>query len=126
VNPNAGRGMFSSVRCAAEWGGWKRGLTHWAIVLGDQPHLRVATLKAVIEFAGLNRGKICQPSREGRARHPVLLPRAVFKKLRDSKHETLKDFLQAFAEEVRLVELDDAGLDLDIDRLEDYERAREF
>src|SRR5262245_31955866 len=39
LNPAPGRGMFSSIRCAAEWSGWRDGLTHWVIVLGDQPHL---------------------------------------------------------------------------------------
>jgi len=126
TNCDTSRGMFSSIRCAAEWGGWKRGLTHWAIVLGDQPHLREATLKAVIDFAKLNPEKICQPGREGRARHPVLLPRAVFTELRGSNHKTLKEFLQVFADDVRLIELDDAGLEVDIDRPADYERARKM
>jgi molybdenum cofactor cytidylyltransferase len=126
TNCDTSRGMFSSIRCAAEWGGWKRGLTHWAIVLGDQPHLRAATLKAVIDFAKRHPGKICQPSREGHARHPVMLPRAVFKKLRGSGHETLKEFLQLVADDVRLIELDDTGLDVDIDRPEDYEKARKM
>src|SRR5258706_9157205 len=39
VNPDPGRGMFSSIQCAAEWNGWNANITHWAIVLGDQPHL---------------------------------------------------------------------------------------
>jgi molybdenum cofactor cytidylyltransferase len=126
TNCDTSRGMFSSIRCAAEWDGWKRGLTHWAIVLGDQPHLRAATLKALIDFAKRHPGKICQPSREGHGRHPVLLPRAVFNKLRGSEHETLKEFLQLVADDVRLVELDDTGLDVDIDRPADYERARKM
>src|SRR5437016_11413147 len=40
--------MFSSIRCASSWGGWMAGLTHWAITLGDQPHLRLETLQAVV------------------------------------------------------------------------------
>src|SRR5688572_25114694 len=43
-NPDPDRGMFSSVRCAAEWGNWKPTVTHWTISLGDQPHLRKTTL----------------------------------------------------------------------------------
>ena len=39
-NPAPDRGMFSSVQCAAQWAGWQQGLTHWAIVLGDQPLVR--------------------------------------------------------------------------------------
>src|SRR6476646_9047156 len=39
--PNAApeQGMFSSIRAAAAWSGWTPELTHWAIVLGDQPHV---------------------------------------------------------------------------------------
>src|SRR5689334_21433753 len=39
INPEATRGMFSSIQCAAQWRGWNVNITHWAIVLGDQPHL---------------------------------------------------------------------------------------
>src|SRR6266403_85663 len=39
VNNAPERGMFSSILCAAQWTGWRADLTHWAIVLGDQPHI---------------------------------------------------------------------------------------
>src|SRR5438105_331727 len=42
-NPEPERGMFSSIQCAARWAGWKTTLTHWTIVLGDQPHLLSGT-----------------------------------------------------------------------------------
>src|SRR4051794_14728153 len=74
VNFQPERGMFSSIQCASTWEGWRADLTHFAIVLGDQPHLSQATLSAVIEFAMKNPVNICQPSREGRPRHPVILP----------------------------------------------------
>src|SRR5436309_4018491 len=45
LNPTPERGMFSSVQCAARWSGWKAGLTHWAIVLGDQPQISRETLR---------------------------------------------------------------------------------
>src|SRR5437016_1251765 len=40
INEAPQRGMFSSIQCAARWRGWKSELTHWAIALGDQPHVR--------------------------------------------------------------------------------------
>ena len=49
-NPEPARGMFSSILCAASWNGWEAGLTDWVIVLGDQPHLQPATLRALLEF----------------------------------------------------------------------------
>jgi hypothetical protein len=52
-----------------------------------------------------------------------LLPKAIFKKLGDSNDATLKGFLEHACEEVRLVELDDPGLDLDLDYPADYQKA---
>jgi molybdenum cofactor cytidylyltransferase len=120
-NPAPERGMFSSVQCAARWAGWKTSLTHWAIVLGDQPHLRLETLRAVLKCNASQPAKVCQPARGGRRRHPVLLPKPVFAQLAASTAANLKDFL--LAREMALCELDDPGLDLDMDRPEDYEKA---
>src|SRR5205823_9731144 len=71
VNPTPERGMFSSIQCAARWGGWNAELTHWTIALGDQPHLRPDTLRALLHFAGAQSNQVCQPSPRGRPRHPV-------------------------------------------------------
>jgi molybdenum cofactor cytidylyltransferase len=124
INPNSGRGMFSSVQAAARWPGWNAALTHWAFALGDQPHLANATLHTVSEFAAQHLDKICQPSRNGRPRHPVFLPRRIFDTLANSTHITLKEFLAAHATEILLAEVNDPGLDLDLDTPSDYEEAR--
>jgi molybdenum cofactor cytidylyltransferase len=122
-NPDPARGMFSSIQCAAGWSGWRPGLTHWAIVLGDQPHLQPATLQALLDFAAAHPQNICQPGHAGRARHPVILSAAAFNRLASSPAPTLKDFLQPLSAEIKLVELPDAGLDLDLDHPADYELA---
>jgi len=123
INPVPERGMFSSIQCAARWPGWQAALTHWAIVLGDQPHLRRQTLRRVLDFTAAQPDRVCQPARQGRGRHPVLLSKAVFQQVAATTAATLKEFLAAEAAEVALCELDDPGLDLDIDRPEDYEKA---
>jgi molybdenum cofactor cytidylyltransferase len=122
-NPSPERGMFSSIQCAANWPGWDSRLTHWAIVLGDQPHLQQETLGALLDFAAQHPASVCQPGRGGRARHPILVPRHVFERLKDSGAETLKQFLQGLTVERALSELEDPGLDFDIDQPADYERA---
>jgi molybdenum cofactor cytidylyltransferase len=124
TNPTPEGGMISSIRCAARWPGWRPELRRWAIVLGDQPHVRLTTLRDVLELSAAHPGKICQPARGGRPRHPVLLPAVAFRQLADWPGEHLKQFLQA--SEVVLRESDDAGLDLDIDHPADYERARQL
>lgn len=122
LNPAPDRGMFSSIQCAAQWRGWLADLTHRAIVLGDQPHLRISTLRQLLEFACQHPDKVCQPARAGKPRHPVVLPRTIFEQLAESPAGNLKEFLQH--QNVMVFESDDAGLDLDIDRPEDYERAK--
>jgi molybdenum cofactor cytidylyltransferase len=120
-NPEPDEGMFSSIQCAARWPGWQKDLTHWAIVLGDQPHLRLETLSRLLEFAGSHKECVCQPCRAGSRRHPVMLPKAIFQQLNQSPASTLKQFLLPCT--VEACEAGDPGLDLDIDRPEDYEAA---
>lgn len=121
VNPQAESGMFSSVRSAASWEGWnKDAITHFVVALGDQPHLGLGTLKAIVNFAAENADYICQPARNGRPRHPVIMPKAVFLGLPEAKEANLKDFLCARESQRKTFESDDAALDLDIDTPEDY------
>jgi molybdenum cofactor cytidylyltransferase len=122
-NPAPERGMFSSIQCAAAWPGWDPALSHWIITLGDQPHLRETTLQSLLQFGATNPGKICHPLRNGRGRHPVLLPRQAFAALRDSTAPDLKQFLGSRMEELAGFGTDDPGLDLDMDTPADYERA---
>jgi molybdenum cofactor cytidylyltransferase len=126
VNPRPELGMFSSVQSAASWGGWKEALTHFAVTLGDQPHVGIDTLRHVMDYARENPEYICQPARKGRGRHPVVLPRDIFRKIANSDQPNLKSFLQNRQSERRMFEMDDAALDLDIDTPEDYERALQF
>lgn len=121
TNPRPERGMFSSIQCAARWGGWESELTHWVVALGDQPHLRATTLRAALELAGSESKKVCQPAFEGRVRHPVILPKSIFQSLAHSKAATLKGFLARFPKAMCAV--NDPGLALDIDYPQDYRRA---
>ena len=123
LNPHPERGMFSSVQCAARWEGWTPHATHWAIALGDQPLVRTDTLGRLLEFATGTEADVHQPSRNGRGRHPVILSRSVFAQVKDSSTENLKQFLVTSGLRVQRCEMDDPGLDLDLDEPADYERA---
>lgn len=120
-NPELDEGMFSSILCAARWSGWQASLSHWVIVLGDQPHLQQGTLAKVLDFASEHSDQICQPSQNGRPRHPVVMPRPAFQELATSGCASLKEFLAG--RQVACCECDDPGLGLDIDRPEDYQIA---
>ena len=122
-NPDPGRGMFSSVQCAAQWTGWGPDLTHWAVALGDQPLVRTRTLKELLEFATQHTSAVCQPSRNGRGRHPLILPAATFAGLKTSSATDLKQYLTGAGGPAIRCNMDDPGLDLDLDEPGDYERA---
>lgn len=122
-NPDPDRGMFSSIQCAARWDGWNGGVKAIALALGDQPHLSTELLSRTLHFAQAHPDRICQPSRAGHGRHPVLIPLPCFRELAASTASTLKDFLASHAAEIELLELDDPSLDLDLDQPEDYEQA---
>jgi molybdenum cofactor cytidylyltransferase len=128
LNPSPDSGMFSSIQCAARWPGWDRqALTHLAIVLGDQPHLREETLRLLLAFCDSNPSAICLLRHDGHRRHPVLIPMNLVELLADWPPTNLRTFLDAMTAQTAILESDDAGLALDLDRPEDYERAvREF
>jgi len=120
-NPALEAGMFGSVRCAAAWSGWRPGLGSYTIILGDQPHLRPETIRSLLGFSRSRPGVVCQPARLGHPRHPVVLPARVFAALTGSRAGDLREFLSAVPR--ALCELDDGGLDLDIDTPADYGAA---
>jgi len=122
-NPTPARGMFSSIQCAARWPGWQPPLTRYAIVLGDQPHLLPQTLRRLLAFSAAHPAKACQPARHGHGRHPVLLPQTLFRQLARSTAATLKKFLAARSRQIIFCDMDDPGLEMDIDQPEDYDQA---
>ena len=122
-NPDPDRGMFSSIQCAATWTGWRPDLTHWAVVLGDQPHLSPDTLRQLLACCAFYPDRICQPARHGHGRHPVIFPRRAFSALTDSSVADLKQFLHSIPGQIALCELDDPDLDVDLDHPADYQAA---
>ena len=124
TNPAPERGMFSSLQSAARWTGWREDLTKFAIVLGDQPHLSEETLRRIVAMSASVAIEVCQPRQGGHRRHPVILPAATFRGMAASEAGSLKEFLDN--QRVVYRDLDDPALGLDIDRMEDYERARQM
>lgn len=124
VNPHPELGMFESIRSAARWNGWKERLTHWALILGDQPHVRTGTLRRLVEFAQAHSKQLCQPFQGGHRHHPVFLPKEAFLQLGETEATTLKSFLEPLRPGTALCEIDDPGIALDLDRPEDYREAQ--
>lgn len=124
VNPQPERGMFSSILRAAEWNGWRKEIAGWAVVLGDQPHLRPEPLRQLLACHAQNPGKICQPTSSGRSGHPVILPASALEELKSARAATLKDFLKLTATPRVQCEMNEPGLLLDMDTPEDYKRLK--
>jgi molybdenum cofactor cytidylyltransferase len=122
INPHPERGMFGSVRLASAWTGWRAGLTHWAITLGDQPQVKAETLQGLLAFAAAHPGGVCQPRYGGHGRHPVILPEPAFRALAASRARTLREFLRREAGPVAGWSGDDPGLAVDLDTPADYAR----
>lgn len=124
INPHPDRGMFSSIRCAARWPGWRPDMMSWVLVLGDQPQLKKETLLKLIAAGKDHPNEICMPSFAGHARHPVLMPKGEFMALAVASAATLKDFLEGRKQ--AWIEMDDPGLAMDIDTPDAYDRALRY
>ncbi|HXE42562.1 MAG TPA: nucleotidyltransferase family protein [Candidatus Baltobacteraceae bacterium] len=123
-NSQPEHGMFSSILCAANWNGWNKEISHFAIALGDQPHLEMKTLQTLLKFVTQNPQSICQPMCGNRIGHPAILPREIFGELQHSRAGTLKDFLKHFSGQSVQCVINDSGVTLDLDTPEDYNRVR--
>jgi len=120
LNPQPDDGMFSSIRCASRTH-WPAETTHFAIVLGDQPHLKKLTLQKLLHTVEEEFDSICQPRHSGSFHHPVILPRRFFNQIADTKAQILSDFLHG--QHIEPCDVDDPGLAIDIDVAADYEAA---
>ena len=115
-------GMFSSLQEGSRWTGWFPTLTHFAICLGDQPHIQMLTLGMLLDTARKNPMRICQPALHGRAGHPIVLPAPNFRELAQRNVANLRDYVRSH-EALRLrMPVEDPGVSQDLNTSEDYMR----
>lgn len=114
-NKNFSSGMFSSV---------KEGIKHlegdkFFLIPGDCPLVK----KEVYDKLLHARGDIVIPTFQGRKGHPVLIKTFLAKEiLREPEHSNLRDFIRRKGYET--IEVEDRGILVDIDTMEDYEGAK--
>ena len=119
-NPSPERGMFSSLQEASRWKGWHSRLTHVVVAFGDQPHIKISTLRVLFEAARQHPSRICQPVFNGCAAHPLILPVNQFLALAKSDAPDLSEFIRKH-EDLRLrVAVSDAGVTGDLNTPADY------
>jgi molybdenum cofactor cytidylyltransferase len=91
------------------------------IGLGDQPQVRVRTVRLICERFLERKSRLIVPSFEKRRGHPWLIERSLWQPLLELKFpRSPRDFLNEHATEIDYVEVDTATILADIDTPEDY------
>ena len=123
-NPESTPDMFSSVVCGIRWKGWRENITHFAIVLGDQPQVKASTIRSLMDFARDHPRNICQPRAGERNGHPVILPRTLTPEVSSGRYLHLKDVINVNSGLVRTLQTEDLGVNDDIDTPAEYLEAK--
>jgi molybdenum cofactor cytidylyltransferase len=93
------------------------------IALGDMPAVPSAVYVRLAEEFRAHPDRIYRPVCRGRPGHPVLFPRALLGEIKPKGDEGLRQLLKEHKERVRLIEVEDEGVLLDLDTPEAYRAA---
>jgi molybdenum cofactor cytidylyltransferase len=92
--------------------------------LGDHPIVRAETFRAVVDSYNRSGKPIVIARHDGRRGHPVIFDRAIFGELLQApESEGARHVVNADPSRVAYVELDDPGINLDLDTPADLARA---
>ncbi len=111
-------GMFSSVRA---------GIKHvrsdyFFIIPGDQPVVKITTFQALLNHAN----DIVIPRYKGKKGHPVLFDAKLIPEILSwPDTEILRNYIHS-KEKVEIIDVDDAGIGLDVDTAEDHENIKKY
>lgn len=127
VNRTPGSDMAESVRTGIrELKGSPSGVL---VYPSDHPLVTSATIRSIIQQHQRTPDSILIPSYQGKRGHPTLFPRSLITGLMTSPGSTLRDIIQANANRVQTIDVNDDGVVLDMDTEADYrtilQRARE-
>ena len=109
--------MLSSIQCGL------RSLQAEAslICLGDQPQVQEGSVRRVRETFERSRSSLVVPSYRMRRGHPWLVARPLWEEILQMKSpQSPRDFLNAHANEIEYVEVDNPSILQDLDTPEDY------
>lgn len=121
-NPDAARGMLSSVRTALD--ALAPGTTHVMLMPVDHPGIRAETIAALAFLATQHPDAIVVPSHAGRRGHPGIFPSSLFDALRNAPDdEGARWLLHQNAERVVHLEVDDPWTVRDLDTAEDLQQT---
>ena len=101
----------------------RRDADGWAIALADMPALKLGTIESVVR--ALSSGaELAAPAYQGRRGHPVGMGRCFRDDLLNLSGDAgARDIMAAHKNDIVLIDCDDPGVLLDIDRREDLPRG---
>lgn len=112
--------MLSSIQCGLR-AVVEQGVQAAMIALGDQPQVRERSVRTVCEAFKQTGSPLVVPSFHMRRGHPWLVEKSLWGGILALRApQTPRDFLNAHADRIRYVEVDDAGILADLDTPEQY------
>jgi molybdenum cofactor cytidylyltransferase len=121
-NPNYSRGQLSSLKVGLS--AIQPDATGALVHLGDHPMVRVETFEAIVESYNQLDKPIVIARHDGRRGHPVIFDRAIFAELQSApQEEGARHVVNVDASRVAYVDLNDPGINLDLDTPSDLARA---
>lgn len=118
LNDDSGSDMAGSVRVGLE--AVDRACPAIFVCLCDHPLVEPATLTAMGRHLDEHPDSIVIPVHNGRKGHPALFPRPILEEIRFLP--TLREVIAGHRDKVRLLEVPDSGMLLDMDTPEEYRR----
>lgn len=117
--------MLSSIQCGLRE--LRDGVSRAALIaLGDQPQVRVGSVRRVCKMFKETGSPLVVPSYHMRRGHPWLAERSLWDEILAMRApQTPRDFLNSHADQINYVEVDDEGILADLDTPEQYQ-AYEF
>lgn len=94
------------------------------IHLSDHPLVKASTLRILAREYSDFKDSIIIPVYKGRKGHPVILPEHILRRI--EKGGTLRDIISSEPGKVRLTDVDDQGILIDMDTPGDYRRVLEL
>lgn len=114
LNPNYMDGMFSSIKIAVKEVINER----FFLIPSDYPLIKKDTYTKMLKI----KSDIVVPSYCGKKGHPILLNSNITSEITNNhNYESLRDFINNRS--FRIIEVQDEGILMDIDTIEDYEKA---
>ena len=121
-NPNYSRGQLSSLKIGLD--AVQPDAAGALVHLADHPIVRVESFRAVVDSFERTRKPIVIARSNGQRGHPVIFARSIFAELQNApESEGARHVVNADASRIEYVDLNDPGINLDLDTPADLVRA---